>query len=159
MRRSRKSFEKLKKGSPGRRRSVKTAAGNAARLRLEIDDQCREVARWAEKAKGDLLSGLEEKARQDLMRKREVEDLIAGLEQQHAAAEATRDHLTTTLHALEARLADARRRQQELNEPAASQGTGAVHSIDPVPYCVADRVDRDREIDEELAALKRELNG
>ncbi len=48
------------------------------------------------------------------MRKKEVEALIAGLEQQRSAAVATCNHLKTTLAALEARLADAERRRAGL---------------------------------------------
>jgi phage shock protein A len=66
------------------------------------------------------------------------------------AATATREHLTTTFHALEARLADARRRQSGLDAPGAA--ASASGSGSPVATRSADR------IDDELAALKRELN-
>jgi phage shock protein A len=89
-----------------------------------------------------------------LLRKQEVVDVVAGLEQQHKAACATRDHMNTTLRALEARLSEARRRQQELQtspQATLSSSRGNTGTIEDDP--------RTRAIDDELAALKRELSG
>jgi phage shock protein A len=77
---------------------------------------------------------------------------VGGLEQQLKAAHATREHLTTTLRALEARLSEARRRQLELEaSPKArvgsSQSGGTAAEDDP----------RAQEIETELEALRREL--
>ena len=84
----------------------------------------------------------------------EVDDLIAGLDLQRKAALATQEHLTTTLHALEARLADARRRQQQLTtgesgEPEAAPSADA--------SATAPSESRAAEIESDLEALRREL--
>ena len=100
----------IREGVAGAERSSQTAARNVERITSEIDEQQNEVARWVEKARNHLENGLEDKARQSLLRKREVEDLIAALQEQQRAAQATQLHLQTTLHALQARLADAERR-------------------------------------------------
>ena len=77
---------------------------------------------------------------------------LPGLQQQLKAACATREHLTTTLRALEARLSEARRRQLELEASpkvriASSKAGSMAVEDDP----------RAHEIETELAALKREL--
>jgi phage shock protein A len=93
------------------------------------------------------------------MRKREVEDLVAGVAQQRDSAESTRRHLETTLRALEARLADAIRRRSSLQGEAAAgaqttQGLLSGH----VSSQLSLNDDRERQIEAELAALKRELD-
>ena len=79
----------------------------------------------------------------------EVENLIAGLEQQQHAAVSTRDHLKTTLHALEARLSDAQRRR-------------TTPLVDPPELPYGDEqilIAQENGVEEELAALKREMLG
>lgn len=135
-------------GMAGARRSMQTAQGNENRIRGEVEEHSRQITHWSDKAKEHLVAGAEDQARLALVRKREVEDLVAGLEQQLLAAEQTREHLATTFRALEARLAEARRRQQSSadgEEPAdADSGAGSSPAASS-------------EIEDELAALKREL--
>ena len=135
-------------GMAGARRSMQTAQRNEDRIRGEVEERSAQIAHWAGKAKEHLVAGVEGQARLALVRKREVEDLVAGLEQQLVAAEQTREHLSTTFRALEARLAEARRRQQggADGEESSATDTGA-ESNSAVSS----------EIDDELAALKREL--
>jgi phage shock protein A len=85
------------------------------------------------------------------MRKKEVEALIAGLEQQRHAARATRDHLQTTFAALRARYVDAERRLQGLPGSA----TSASASKQPI---AASSTSDWTEIDNELAALRKQLD-
>ena len=82
---------------------------------------------------------------------------MAGLEQQHQAAVATCEHLTTTLYALEARLAEAKRKQLELAEKTGT-AESAPHATADIP-AVASALSpsRSEQIESELAALKREL--
>ena len=135
-------------GMAGARRSMQTAQGNEDRIRGEVEEHSRQITHWSDKAKEQLVAGAEDQARLALVRKREIEDLVAGLEQQLLAAEQTREHLATTFRALEARLAEARRRQQSSadgEEPAdTDSGTGSSPAASS-------------EIEDELAALKREL--
>ena len=152
----------MEEGLAGAQRSVTTAANSEQRLSREIGEHRAAAASWTEKARGHLAAHSETQARECLLRKREVEDLIAGLEQQHKAAIATKEHLATMQRALEARLAEAVRKRDSLGATAvagATPVTGATtadpdHSLPPA-HSVPD--DREHQIDAELAALKREL--
>jgi phage shock protein A len=135
-------------GMAGARRSMQTAQRNEDRIRGEVEEHSAQITHWAGKAKEHLVAGAEGQARLALVRKREVEDLVAGLEQQLVAAEQTREHLSTTFRALEARLAEARRRQQGGADGEESSATDAGAESNSAVSS---------EIDDELAALKREL--
>jgi phage shock protein A len=146
----------MQEGLAGAQRSVNTASNSEQRLKREIDEHRQAIASWTNKAREQLATGAEAEARQSLMRKREVEDLIAGLEQQHKAAIATKQNLATMQRALEARLAEALRKRDaygisvEAAQPASS-GRFAIPAAAPVVD------DRQTQIDAELEALKREL--
>ena len=146
----------MKEGRAGALRSVKTAKANAERLRKELDEHQSLVEYWTEQAKAELARDNEDEARAALARKREVEDLIAGIEQQHQAAVTTQVHLTTTLHALEARLADAGRRQREMTDGGAVKTPVAANANGGATAASANET-RAREIESELEALKREM--
>lgn len=141
----------MEEGLAGARRSVNTAAKNADLLRGEIETHRNQVTIWKESARQSLTAGREDEARIALTRKQELEDVAAGLEQEYAAAVATRDHLETTLRALQARLSDARRKRAEMTgEEVPAEATS--------PYVTPESPDnRSRAIEDELAALKREL--
>lgn len=146
----------MQEGLAGAQRSVNTATNSEQRLKREIDEHRQSVASWTNKAREQLAAGSEAEARQSLMRKREVEDLIAGLEQQHKAAIATRQHLATMQRALEARLAEALRKRDDMgmsNGPAAPAAAARF----TIPAATAPTDDRQNQIDAELEALKREL--
>jgi phage shock protein A len=143
-------LREMDEGLSGARRSVATAAANEERMARDIQEHRNIAASWAAKAKDHLIAGREPDARQALVRKREVEDLIAGLEQQHHSAVATREHLATMQRAVEARYAEAVRKHAALSgdappQPATSSGLAAP----------AD--DRMSQVDAELEALKREI--
>lgn len=143
----------MEEGLAGARRSVATATANEGRLQKELAELHGQTDQLTDEAKSQLRAADESAARLALVRKQEVVDVIAGLEQQRKAAIATRDHLTTTLRALEARLSEARRRQQELQSsplvvaPSAKAGRAAVRNDDP----------RTGQVEAELDSLKREL--
>lgn len=138
----------MEAGMTGARRSMQTAQANEDRIRSEVEEHSRQITHWSNRAKEHLVAGAEDQARLALVRKREVEDLIAGLEQQLLAAEQTREHLATTFRALEARLAEARRRQQTGTDEEKSSENADQQSSNSV---------LSSEIEDELAALKREL--
>lgn len=141
----------MQEGLVGAQRSVNTATNSELRLQREIDDHKTSISHWTDRARQYLAAGSESEARQCLTRKREIEDLIAGLEQQHRAAIATRQNLATMQRALEARLSEALRKRDDL-------GLEAPVPVRPGSMAVsAARDDRDEEIDAELEALKREL--
>ncbi|MEX2286451.1 MAG: PspA/IM30 family protein [Planctomycetaceae bacterium] len=149
-----KIIAEMEEGLAGATRSVKTAAASSERLKGEISEQKSQVEYWTNQAKKHLQAGDESQARLAIIRKREVEDVIAGLEQQQKAAGATREHLSTTLRALEARLAEARRKLHTIESGRSAAlskaATGEQHEA-------SGQYLDDREIDAELEALKREL--
>lgn len=142
----------MEEGVAGARRSVATASENAQRLRGEIDTLESQVASLRETARQAVSNSREEDARRALLRKQEAEDVAAGLTQEFAAAVATRDHLETMLRALQARLADARRKQSEL------ASGGELAEDEERTYTMTMPADvRSEAIEEELAQLKREM--
>jgi phage shock protein A len=145
-------LREMDEGLAGARRSVTAAAANAERMARDIQEHRDLAASWGAKAKEHLVAGRENDARQALIRKREVEDLIAGLEQQHHSAVATRDHLATMQRAVEARYAEALRKRAALAGDAAAP----LASAPPLPAPPDDRLSQ---VDAELEALKRELRG
>ncbi|QDT93740.1 PspA/IM30 family protein [Gimesia algae] len=150
-------ISEMKEGIAGANRSVKTASSNEQTIQQELSDYERQIFQWKEAAKNALALGDETEARNSLVRKQEVEDLKAGLEQQHQAAVATCEHLTTTLHALEARLAEARRKQLELTEQAGLSETSSQNPPHATDAESPMTLSRSEQIDSELAELKREL--
>ena len=146
----------MQEGLAGALRSVNTAAKSEQQLKGEIDELRKSAATWTNKAREQLAAGSESEARQNLMRKREVEDLIAGLEQQHKAAIANKQNLETVQRALEARLSEAVRKRDGFGiTPESSAPATAGRFAVPPATAVID--DRQRQIDAELDALKREL--
>ncbi|MSR60466.1 MAG: hypothetical protein EXS05_22965 [Planctomycetaceae bacterium] len=147
----------IEEGLSGAKRSVTAAAASEQRLRTELVERQGQATFWGKKAREEMSAGNEDAARQSLMRRRETDDLVAGLEQQLAAATSTREHLSTMLRAIEARLAEAQRRQQQfVNPPPATAEPGraaaGAKSIELPP----DR-SRDPDIEAELETLRREL--
>ncbi len=149
-----KIIGEMEEGLAGARRSVATSAENEKRLERERAELEGQVARLIDEARDALKAADESAARIALIRKQEVADVIAGLEQQHRAARATREHLTTTLRALEARLSEARRKEEELASDTKVKGgvakPGQSGGLQDDP--------RVRQVEDELAALKRELD-
>lgn len=145
----------MEEGLAGARRSVSTAAGNEARLQREIEQHVEQAGTWADRARELVRSGRDADARQALLRKREIDDLIAGLRQQQQAAFATWEHLSTMQRALEARLAEAIRKQTALAAGRQSEDADHVESPATQTPVIEDR--RMLEVDAELEALRREL--
>lgn len=147
----------MNEGLAGAQRSVKTASNNENRLKEEIFELNTQVDHWTAKARDAVSSNNENDARNHLMRKKESEALLAGLKQQLTAASATRDHLTTTLHALQARLADAQRRLADIGgaeSPASNTEDAVDENVGGDSVVSSNHSDQ---IEEELAAMKREL--
>src|SRR5262249_54439793 len=83
----------------GAKRSVAAAGACEERLKGEVEERRKQAGWWGNKAREDLAGDQVDAVRQALMRKRETEDLEAGIEQQLAAATSTREHLSTTMRA------------------------------------------------------------
>ncbi len=142
-------IREMKDGVAGAHRSSATASRNLEKIETEIAEQKGQVEAWMNRAKASLEKNEEGQARQALMRKKEVEALIAGLEQQRSAASATCRHLQTTLAALEARLHDAERRRSGL------PGDDEAGLLKRTAEEVSGRATWN--VDDELAALKKEV--
>lgn len=151
----------IEEGVAGAQRSSHTASQNVQRIAGEMDTLRTQITYWAGKAKTDLQGGDESQARLSLHRKREVENLIAALEQQFAAAAATRDHLLTVMRGIEARHAEAARLLIELQGTADTHSGLALSTSGNASAAPAtQRPDlMDAGLEDELAALKRELGG
>jgi phage shock protein A len=149
----------IEEGRAGASRSVQSATSAEQRLRTELVERQGQAVFWGTKAREELSAGREDGARQSLLRKRETEDLVAGLEQQLAAAASTREHLSTTLRAIEARLAEARRRKGELQTSTITAGNSSKPPRGKEQHADAATIDRSRaaQIEEDLDALRREL--
>lgn len=151
-------IREMDEGLSGAKRSVAAAGAAEQRLLGEITEHRSQAAQWATEARRLVTVKDDNGARQSLLRKREVEDLIAGLDQQHAAAVTTREHLSTMLRALEARIAEARRRQAALAAaPHAAASSPTASGSSTWQDESADASSRDDQIEAELEALRREL--
>ena len=157
----RRVIGEMEEGLTGARRSVAAAAASADRLQSEIQEQRSRIEHWMDKARSELAGGREDQARSAIVRKQELEDVVAGLEQQFNAAVSTREHLQTTLRALEARLYEARRKLPELETRGlADAAEPAARDAPPQPEDIRDLDEtRARRIEAELAELKRSLGG
>ena len=147
-------ISEMNEGVAGAQRSVNTANDNVSKIEVEIGEQRQQVDQWQLGAADAIQDGDESKARHALARKHEVEDLIAGLEQQLAAAVSTRDHLNTIFNALQARLADAKRRLRLIES---GEDSGPLESPTKVEAQTDSTPNRQSRVDAELEALRKQL--
>jgi phage shock protein A len=144
----------IQEGVVGAERSLKTARNNVEKIEREIAEHSSESERMAERAKRLLKEKDESGARKALVRKSEQLDLVAGLQQQLQSALNLVQHLTTMHRALEARLHDAQRKQNQL---LTGELTIHMESLAEEPVLSSIEPSRTQEIENELAALKKEL--
>jgi len=90
------------------------AIASEKQLQKDLEQHRRQSAEWQKKAEEALLVNKEELARAALMRKKEHDNLIKALEPSWEAAKNTGERLKTQLHALEAKLEEARRKRSTL---------------------------------------------
>lgn len=147
-------IDEMNEGLGACRRNVRTSMTNAERLQREIKDYERQIVEWKEQAKSCLSDGDEDGAREALVRKVELEDLIAGLRPELDAAQAAQQQMFRIQKALEARHAEAVRKLEEMTGRPA---TVPLESETAVVSASAATVRRQSEIEAELAALKKEL--
>ena len=148
-------ISEMEEGLAGCERCVNRAGRAAEELQGELTQYSGQVSDWMDKAKAALADGKEDTARDALLRKKEVEDLLAGLEREHKAAVATHESLKTTLRALEARISEARRRSASLeNGEDAGEPTGDLE-ITEIESSIG--ASRSQMIEDELAELRKQL--
>jgi len=104
-------IREMEEGLASAKRYVATAIAAERRIDRELEQNRLQAERWKSKARQAMTAGREDLARRALARKMEHEDLVHSLEIQHEQALQTCQNVRTSLHALEARLAEARRKQ------------------------------------------------
>src|SRR5262249_19989782 len=107
-------IREMEEGLASAKRYAATALAAERRIGRELDQNRLQVQHWNEKPHKALTPGGEDPARRALARKMEHDDLIQSLERQHLESIQTCQSVRTSLHALEARLAEARRKQRTL---------------------------------------------
>jgi len=107
-------IREMEEGLASAKRYAATAIAAERRIGRELEQNRLQVEHWKSKAKQALVAEREDLARRALARKMEHEDLVRSLENQHEQALQTCQNVRTSLHALEARLAEARRKQRTL---------------------------------------------
>jgi phage shock protein A len=90
------------------------AIATERQLARELNDQRNQITFWQDRARRALSDKREDLARQALERRIEAEDLVRGLERQHARAMQTSTAVRTTIRALQARLSEAHRKERLL---------------------------------------------
>jgi phage shock protein A len=107
-------IREMEEGLASAKRYAATAIAAERRIGRELEQNRLQGEHWKSKAKQALAAEREDLARRALARKMEHEDLVRSLENQHEQALQTCQNIRTSLHALEARLAEARRKQRTL---------------------------------------------
>ncbi|QDV29214.1 hypothetical protein Spb1_10920 [Planctopirus ephydatiae] len=148
-----KIIEEMDQGIAGARRSVTAARLAVDRMEGEISERRTQIMAWQNRAKTELQGGNESGARLALARKTEVEDLVAGLQQQHRAAQNTFEQLQTTERALESKKAEALRKLASLRAGYATDETEDF----PQEGGISLQQDRNERINADLDALRKEL--
>lgn len=143
----------MREGYAGAERAVNNALRQQERIDTELKTYQSELDDWLNQAKTALQNNEEETARKALRRKKEIEDVVAGLEQQAKAAEATVKHLSTTFRAVEARLNEALRKQAVLLGEVESSESQTTLEVPPSEL----EQTRTRSIEDELEGLKKEM--
>ena len=152
----REVIDEMEEGMSGARRAVRTAAANRDRLHDEIEQHSELILTWHAKARTALTAKDEAAARDALIRKVELEDLVAGLKPELDAAQSTHQHMLRIQKALEARHAEALRRLTDLtgeSDPVRLESETAIHSAAQALR------EKSNEVEAELEALRRELGG
>jgi len=90
------------------------AIASEKQLQKDLEQHRRQSSEWQKKAEEALQVDKEELARAALIRKKEHDNIIKALEPSWKAAENTSERLKIQLHALEAKLEEARRKRSTL---------------------------------------------
>jgi phage shock protein A len=153
--------------------SIKEARHNVARAMASeklvakaMAENERQAAQWASRAEAAIEADDDAMARKALGRKQEYQKIAAALADQHAAAIAASTTLRRQLDAMQAKLADAKRRLGSLGarkKAANVRAKMAIESIDPQlsadAFARFDRMRERVELAEAEAEALRELSG
>jgi phage shock protein A len=104
----------MEEGLANAKRYAATAIAGERRLGRELDQNRAQAAFWEGKARTAVAQGRDDLARRMLARKKEHADLVQCLAAQHGEAVQTSGNVRAAVRGLEARLAEARRKQRSL---------------------------------------------
>ena len=90
------------------------AIASEKQLQKDLESQRRQSVEWMKKAEDALYANREDLARAALLRKKECDSVLQSLEPAWESAKATSEHLKKQLHALEAKLDEAKRKRSML---------------------------------------------
>ena len=90
------------------------AIASEKQLQKDLELHRRQSGEWMKKAEDALHANREDLARAALLRKKEYDSIIQSLEPAWESAKATSEHLKKQLHALEAKLEEAKRKRSML---------------------------------------------
>ena len=107
-------IREMEEGLADARQQGASAITAERRLGRELEQNRAAASHWKEQARLALTSHREDLARKALTHKLEQDDLVRALDTQWTAARQTSTDVKAALHALEARLAEARRKQRTL---------------------------------------------
>ena len=131
------------------------------RLQKEVETNQQQVEEWHRKALQAVQSGNDDLARKALMRKKEHDHIVAGLKPQMEAAHAASENLKVQLQALQAKLAEAKRKQSALiaRQRAAEAQSGIQKTLSKIEIDDAafQKFDRMEEKVEEMEAQAQAL--
>lgn len=96
------------------REGVIDAVASEKQLARELDNQRKQASEWHERARKALELGNEALAREALLRKKEHDGIVANLDASWQSAKRTSERLKTQLHALEAKLEEAKLKKGSL---------------------------------------------
>ncbi|MEK6234167.1 MAG: PspA/IM30 family protein [Planctomycetales bacterium] len=143
----------MEQGVGAAHRSATSARTKAAQLRCEVGLYQRKIDFWNAKARESVACDRDDLARRALVRRRELEDVAGALRDELRTADDHAEHLKTTLRALEARLIEARRRQnQPATEDVSREPRDAASQADQEDD--SSRIDR---LEREIAQAEAEL--
>jgi len=131
------------------------------RLQKEVETNQQQVEEWHQKALQAVQSGNDDLARKALGRKKEHDHIVAGLQPQQEAAHAASENLKVQLQALQAKLAEAKRKQSALiaRQRAAEAQSGIQKTLSKIEIDDAafQKFDRMEEKVEEMEAQAQAL--
>ena len=107
-------LREMEQGIQTAKRSTADAIAAEKKLKKELEQNKRLASEWHNKAIQAVDADRDDLAKKALARKKEAENLLPSLAAQYAQAEEVCANMKRTLHALESRRAEARRRQTTL---------------------------------------------
>lgn len=139
-------LREMEEGLEAARRVTTQTVVDEKKLQKELDRNRALVGEWQRRAVQAVEAGRDDLAKKALARKMEIESVLGSLGSQHETAKATAEQMKGTLKALEARLAEAKRRQATLV---------ARKKLADAKRTVATNMDRARREEGDLAAFAR----